>query len=57
MKTRQSTFFVTCTPAILAISVWTLLAAAPVPRPVNAIVDAGKTFAPFSVNIYECPVK
>jgi alpha-N-arabinofuranosidase len=58
MNTRQSTSSTTCTLAILAASTWALYAATPVPAAttaptsVNAIIDAGKTFAPINPNLY-----
>jgi alpha-N-arabinofuranosidase len=58
MNTRQSTSPATCTLAILAASAWALYAATPVPAAptaptsVNAVLDAGKTFAPVNPNLY-----
>ncbi len=56
MKTRQS--FLICMLTILAASAWTLFAQAPAPAAttpstsVNAVIDAGKTFAPINPNLY-----
>ncbi len=55
MKTRQSTSPLTCILTILAAGAWFLHAAPPTsaaPTPVNAVIDAGKTFAPINPNLY-----
>jgi alpha-N-arabinofuranosidase len=55
MKTRQSTLPLTCTLAILAANAWAWHAAPPAsaaPTPVNAVINAGKTFAPINPNLY-----
>ncbi len=63
MKTRESTLALICILTILTAGAWALQAASQAPAastastPVNAVIDAGKTFAPFSVNIHQFPVK
>jgi len=56
MNTRKWKIRFTCFTAILTASVWALHAAAPVsaatPMPVNAVIDAGKTYAPINPNVY-----
>ncbi len=63
MWTRESTLALICILIILAAGVWAPQGASQAPAastattPVNAVIDAGKTFAPFSVNIYQFTVK
>ncbi len=63
MKTRESTLALICILTIPAAGVWAPQAASKAPAAstasthVNAVIDAGKTFAPFSVNIYQFTVK
>jgi alpha-N-arabinofuranosidase len=56
MNVRQWTIRLTYFTAILAIGVLTMCAVVPVsaatPTHVNAIIDAGKTFAPINTNLY-----
>jgi alpha-N-arabinofuranosidase len=58
MNTRQLTSPLTCILTILTAGAWALHAAPPAsaattaPTAVNAIVDAGKTFAPINPNLY-----
>jgi len=58
MNTRQLKVRFYCFTAMLMASVWALPIAAPVsaamtaPTPVNAVIDAGKTFAPINPNLY-----
>ena len=59
MNTRKWKIRLTCLTAIQITSVWALYAAVPVstaaataPTPVNAIIDASKTFAPINPNLY-----
>jgi hypothetical protein len=60
MNTRQCKVRFTCFTTILIASVWPLHAVTPVLSAATTTptsVNASKTFAPFSVNIYEFPVK
>ena len=55
MKTRLSIMPLTCILTILAAGAWGLHAATPqsaTPAPVNAIIDASKTFTPINPNLY-----
>jgi alpha-N-arabinofuranosidase len=56
MNTRKLKIRLTYFTAILAASMWTMHTVAPMfastPTPVNATIDAGKTFAPINPNIY-----
>ncbi len=59
MNTQKWKIYLTCFTIILTASVWLLHAAAPVsvaaataPTPVNAVIDAGKTYAPIKPYIY-----
>ncbi len=56
MKTQKWNIRFTCFTAILVAGVWILHAAAPVsaatPTPINAVIDAGRTFAPINPNLY-----
>jgi alpha-N-arabinofuranosidase len=58
MNTRQLKVRLTCFTVMLIAGVWILHIAAPVsaattaPRSVNAVIDAGKTFAPINPNLY-----
>jgi len=56
MNTRKLKIRLTYFTAIMAAGVWALHAAAPVSAatttPVNAVIDAGKTYAPINHNLY-----
>jgi alpha-N-arabinofuranosidase len=58
MNSRQRRVQFTSFTALLTVGVWALYTAAPVsaattaPAPVDAIIDAGKTFAPINPNLY-----
>jgi alpha-N-arabinofuranosidase len=58
MNTRKLTIRLICFTAIMAAWVWALHATVPVyaattaPSSVNAVIDAGKTYAPINPNVY-----
>jgi len=56
MNTRQSPTSLACTLAVLAAGMWALHAATPTSAaattPVNAVIDAGKTYTPINPNVY-----
>jgi len=56
MNTRKLIIRLICFTAIMAAGVWALYAAAPVSAatttPANAVIDAGKTYAPINPNLY-----
>jgi alpha-N-arabinofuranosidase len=54
MNARQLKAHLICFTVMLTTGVWALHAAAPVfaAKPINAIIDAGKTYAPISPYIY-----
>jgi alpha-N-arabinofuranosidase len=58
MNTRKFKIRFTCLTAILTAGVWALHTAVPVyaattaPTPINAVIDAGKTYAPINPNVY-----
>lgn len=56
MNTRKLKIRLTYFTAIMAVGMWALHAAAPVSAatttPVNAVIDAGKTYAPINPNLY-----